>query len=205
LFSKLQLLERVIRARKLHHDRFFAENIDYGHKRFLDGLVDQRRIVGRALERLERRSGEVLYKQKKWYSWVRECQDEEEKHKDKEQKKVKQEAAMFKRHWKAAQLRMRDLKAKEDKKRQDAFLDQVYMERLKEMEKNGTLDDDEIDWDPIEDVLEDNRGSYIGKYPCCSFLFNVGVVNHASRLDSNLPLDGRCRCSCSSANGFVEG
>ena len=72
---------------------------------------------------------------------------------------------MFKRHWKAAQLRARDAKAKEDKMRQDAYLEQVYKERLAEKERNGEgedTEDDEMDWDPIEDVLEDNRGSYLG-------------------------------------------
>jgi hypothetical protein len=107
----------------------------------------------------------VLYKQQKWYTWVRECQDEEEKSRDKEQKKVKMEAAMFRRHWKAAQLRARDMKAKEDKMRQDAFLEMVYKESLAARERNGEDgdgEDDDMDWDPIEDVLEDNRGSYLG-------------------------------------------
>ncbi len=72
---------------------------------------------------------------------------------------------MFKRHWKAAQLRAKDAKAKEDRMRQDAYLEQVYKERLTEKERNGEGEDtkdDEMDWDPIEDVLEDNRGSYLG-------------------------------------------
>jgi hypothetical protein len=149
----------------LHHSRFFAENCDYGHAKFLDALQEQKATAIKALERLERRTAEVLYKQQKWFTWVRECQDEEEKSREKEQKKVRMEAAMFKRHWKAAQLRARDVKAKEDKMRQDTFLEMVYKERLVEMEKNGENggeDDDGMDWDPIEDVLEDNRGSYLG-------------------------------------------
>lgn len=70
------------------------------------------------------------------------------------------EAALFRRHWKSAQMRMKDSKAKEDKKKQDAYLEQVYKERLAQRETEG--DDDDMDWDPIEDVLEDSRGSFVG-------------------------------------------
>jgi hypothetical protein len=72
---------------------------------------------------------------------------------------------MFRRNWKAAQLRMRDWRAKEDKKRNDAYLEQVYKERMAQKEGGGGEEDDgdEMDWDPIEDVLEDSRGSYVGK------------------------------------------
>lgn len=135
LFLTLQLLERVIRARKLHHSRFFAEDCDYGHEKYLEGLQSQKGTVIRALERLERRTAEVIYGEQKWYNWVRECQDEEERGREKVREKVKMEAAMFKRHWKAAQLRAKDVKAKEDKMRQDAYLEQVYKERLAEKEK----------------------------------------------------------------------
>jgi hypothetical protein len=71
---------------------------------------------------------------------------------------------MFRRNWKAAQLRMRDWRAKEDKKRNDAYLEQVYKERMAQKERDGDEEDDgdEMDWDPIEDVLEDSRGSYVG-------------------------------------------
>lgn len=102
-----------------------------------------------------------MYKHEQWFNWVRQCQNEEEENRDKEQKKVKQEAALFKRHWKAAEQRMREYRAKEDKKRQNAFLDKIYKERLAEQD---TEDDSDMDWDPIEDVLEDNRGNFIGKY-----------------------------------------
>ena len=110
---------------------------------------------------------EVLFKEERWFGWVSECLDEEERGREKEREKVKAEAALFKRHWKAAQLRARDLKAKEDKMRQDAYLEQVYKESLAMKERNGEgeeTDDDEMDWDPIEDVLEDNRGSYLGMF-----------------------------------------
>ncbi|KAL8925664.1 MAG: hypothetical protein Q9208_003347 [Pyrenodesmia sp. 3 TL-2023] len=151
---KYALLERVIRARKLHHSRFFSLHLDYGHQNYLDQLSSRRFTVLRALERLERRAVEVLYNKKKWFKWVRECQDEEETARENDKKKVKKEAALFKRYNKEVQARMRELKAKEDLKRQEAYLDEVYNSRLSEEEQ-------EAEWDPIEDVIEDERGNYI--------------------------------------------
>lgn len=81
---------------------------------------------------------------------------------------------MFRRHWKSAQLRQQDMRAKEDKLRQDAFLEQVYKQRMAEKERNGDAetDDDEMDWDPIENFLEDSRGSYVGMS-----LFSRGIIS----------------------------
>lgn len=59
LFMKLQLLDRVIRARKLHHSRFFSLDMDYGHSKYLDSLLGQKATITQALERLERRTAEV--------------------------------------------------------------------------------------------------------------------------------------------------
>ncbi|CAO1600431.1 hypothetical protein XANCAGTX0491_004120 [Xanthoria calcicola] len=38
LAAKYALLDRVIRARKLHHSRFFSLNLDYGHEQYLSTL-----------------------------------------------------------------------------------------------------------------------------------------------------------------------
>lgn len=154
LFLKNALFERVIRARKLHHSRFFSLSLDYGHQHYLDTLSNRKFIVLRALERLERRTAEVLYKKNKWFSWVRQVQDLEEAQRESEKKRIKKETALFKRHAKDKQLRMRDLRAKEDAKRSEAFLEEAYKERMSEEEENAH-------WDPIEDVIEDERGNYI--------------------------------------------
>lgn len=154
LFSRSKLLDRVIRARKLHHTHFFAINCDYGHQYYLDVLSSRRNITVRVLERLERRIGEVLYEQAKWFKWVCECQDTEEQQRENEKKKIKKEAALFRRHMKEVQSRMRELRAKEDLKRQETYLEEVYKERLSQEEQ-------EAEWDPIEDVIEDERGNYI--------------------------------------------
>ena len=47
---------------------------------------------------------------------------------------------------------MKVLSKKEDRKRQDEYLDEVY---------NGRMSSEEEDmWDPVEDFVEDERGSY---------------------------------------------
>ncbi|KAB2572944.1 hypothetical protein DBV05_g8399 [Lasiodiplodia theobromae] len=156
LFERHALLDRVIRARKLHHSRFYALQLDYGHQHYLDALASQKHAVLRALERVERRTAEVLYEQQKWFKWVRALEDAEEAARDAEKKKVKQEAQLLKRHWKEVEARMRELRKREEEKRQDDFLDKAWEERA----KNETDMSDE-DWDPIEDSVEDERGNYI--------------------------------------------
>jgi hypothetical protein len=42
-------------------------------------LQSQKGTVVRALERLERRTAEVIYGEQKWYNRVGECQDDEER------------------------------------------------------------------------------------------------------------------------------
>ncbi len=88
--------------------------MDYGHQYYLDTLADRCHIVLRALENLERRAAEVLYEKEKWFRWVRQLQEDDESNREKEKKKVKMEAAMFKRHWKNMQAQSRP---REKKKR----------------------------------------------------------------------------------------
>lgn len=45
LFSRYALLDRVIRARRLHHSRFYALELDYGHQHYLDNLNSQKHGV----------------------------------------------------------------------------------------------------------------------------------------------------------------
>ena len=84
---------------------------------------------------------------------MRARQNEEEAQRENEKKKVKRDAALWKRHWKQLQLRMKLLKDKEDRRRQDDFLEQAYSERMSMEEEDS--------WDPIEDVVEDERGNYL--------------------------------------------
>ena len=155
LYLRHALLERVIRARKIHHSHFFSLVLDYGHQHYIDNLQSQKFTLLRALERLERRTADVLYKQKKWFKWVRARQDEEEVQREKESKRIKQEAALFKRQCKHMELRMKQLREREEVRRQEEYLEEAYRNR------QAQTDSDEADWDPIEEVVENERGNYL--------------------------------------------
>lgn len=131
--------------------------MDYGHQHYLDILQNQKYIVVRALERLERRTAEVLYKQQKWFKWVRDRQNEEEEQRDDESKRIKREAALFKRHWKEMEVRMKQVRAKEEAQRQEEYLDRMYNER-----KFQADDATDSEWDPIEEAIKNNRGNFVG-------------------------------------------
>ncbi|KAI8668515.1 hypothetical protein NCS55_00877700 [Fusarium keratoplasticum] len=156
LFDKYVLLGNVIDARKLHHKHFYSLNVDYGHQAYIDKLISQRHIVLKAMQRAEKRTTQVLYQKEKWFAWVREVQEEEEANDEKEQKKVKQEAALFKRHVKKLEGRLAKVRQKEEQKRQDAYLDDAYRERM----AMAAEEDDEA-WDPIEDMHHLKRSRYI--------------------------------------------
>ncbi|KAH7142034.1 hypothetical protein EDB81DRAFT_948268 [Dactylonectria macrodidyma] len=158
LFDKYVLIGKVIDARKLHHKHFYSLNIDYGHQSYLDKLSSQRHIILLALGRLEKHTAQVLYQKEQWFSWVRKIQDEEEARSEKEQKKVKLEAALFKRHWKQLQARLQQKREKEEKKRQDAYLEDAFQER---MAMSAEESEDDETWDPIEDMARDDRDRYI--------------------------------------------
>ncbi|KAI3395247.1 hypothetical protein diail_1600 [Diaporthe ilicicola] len=158
LFKQYVLLGKVIAARQLHHKHFFSLEMDYGHKVYLEKL--RARHVGtlRALERIEQRTAAVLYERQQWFKWVKATQAEEEATREKEQKKVKLEAAMFQRHWKDLQSRLKSLRSKEDKLRQDAYLDQVWKERM----ASASEGEGEVEmWDPIDDMLAEEREKYL--------------------------------------------
>lgn len=159
LFRRYVLLGKVISARRLHHKHYFPVEMDYGHKAYLDKLVSARHSVLKALESLERRTAALLYEKEKWFAWVRQVQQDEDQHREKEQKKIKLEAALFRRHWREMEARLAAARQKEERKRQEAYLDDVWKERM--MADTASEDSDDADWDPIEDVFEDDRGRYI--------------------------------------------
>ncbi|KAH7161235.1 hypothetical protein EDB81DRAFT_879566 [Dactylonectria macrodidyma] len=159
LFEQYVLLGKVIDARKLHHKHFYSLNMDYGHQVYLDKLISQRHTVLLALGRVEKRTAYVLYQNEQWFKWVREIQAQREAAGEKEQKKVKQEAALFKRNWKQLQAQLKLKREKEDQKRQDAFLEEAYQERMKSISAEEAEGDEA--WDPIEDMTQDDRDRYI--------------------------------------------
>ncbi|OCK76507.1 hypothetical protein K432DRAFT_335574 [Lepidopterella palustris CBS 459.81] len=156
LFKKHTLLEAVIRGRKLHHSHFFAVDNDYGHEKFLAQLQKEKYTTARALEKLGRRLADVLYQQQKWFTWIRQCQDDEEARRETESKKNKLEGAMFRKYKKEVERNQREAKAREDRKRNEIFLDEIYNQTLSEMTEDG-----QDEWDPVQDVSQDERASYI--------------------------------------------
>jgi hypothetical protein len=109
VFKRYQLLDRVIRARKLHHSHFFAIDNDYGHEKYLDRLQNERHVMVKGLEKLGKRAAALMHQQKQWYSWVKKAQEEEEKHGETESKKVKLESLLFRRHQKEVRHSMYQL------------------------------------------------------------------------------------------------
>ncbi|EXK24719.1 hypothetical protein FOMG_18573 [Fusarium oxysporum f. sp. melonis 26406] len=157
LHEKYVTIGRVIDARKYHHSNFYSINYDYGHQAYIDKLISHRHIVDQALNRAGKIFMKLRYEKEQWYSWVRHAQEEEEENQEKEQKKVKQEAALFKRHMKQIESRLNFMREKEEQKRQDAFLEDAYRERMAMNED----DSDDATWDPIQDLEDDNRSRYI--------------------------------------------
>lgn len=61
VFKRYNLLDRVIRARKLHHSHFFAIDNDYGHEKYLDKLQNERHVMTKALEKLGKRAAALMH------------------------------------------------------------------------------------------------------------------------------------------------
>jgi hypothetical protein len=155
-FRKYVLLERVIKARKLHHSHFYAVDMDYGHEKYLTKLLNEKHVIAKALERLARRGADVVYEEREWHDWVKNCQQDEEDQRAKESEKVKLEGLLFKRHQRELQRQQREMKAKDDKEREEYYLQQVYEQRLSEMSE-----EEQDDWDPVQDVYGFERDNYV--------------------------------------------
>ncbi|KAG9189328.1 hypothetical protein G6011_06196 [Alternaria panax] len=156
LFRKYNLLDRVIRARRLHHSHFFAIDNDYDHERYLDRLQNERYSIVKALEKLGKRAATVMYEQKQWFCWVKQCQEKEEEEAQSEGKKVKLESLLFKRHQKEIDRHQRERRSRENEKRQEQYLDKVYVKSLMQMSK-----EEQEKWDPIQDVYGYEKDSYV--------------------------------------------
>ncbi|UKZ52655.1 hypothetical protein TrVGV298_006436 [Trichoderma virens] len=158
LFDRYVLTGQVIDARRLHHSHFYSAQLDFGHQSYLDKLSSNRHIILRSLERLEKRTADVLYQKEQWFAWVRQAQEDEEATRDKEQKKIKQEAALFKRHRDKLQARLEQARREEEQRSQDAYLEAAFRERM-DMSADEWENDEA--WDPIKDTDHDKRNQYI--------------------------------------------
>lgn len=155
-FRNYQLLDRVIRARKLHHSHFFAIDNDYGHQKYLDKLQSDRQTMIKALEKLGKRAATVMYEKKQWFDWVKETQAREEKEGETEARKVKLESLLLQRHQRELKRQQREMKAKEDQKQQEQYLEETYKQRLSDLSE-----EEQDDWDPIKDVYGYERDNYV--------------------------------------------
>ncbi|KLU90612.1 hypothetical protein MAPG_10464 [Magnaporthiopsis poae ATCC 64411] len=136
------LLDKVTSARRLHHQHFYLEELDYGHKAYIGRLAARRRTTLGALEALEKRR----------------TREDEKSCREKEEKRVKHEAALWRRHWRDLEARLRATKEKEDRLAQEAFLDEAWKERQGEV---ADRPDDNKDWDPVEDVVQKDRDKFL--------------------------------------------
>ncbi|KAK1239980.1 hypothetical protein MKX08_007422 [Trichoderma sp. CBMAI-0020] len=78
LFEQYVLIGKVIDARKLHHTHFYSLQVDYGHQAYIDKLSSRRQNILQSLEKLEKRTADLLYRKEQWFAWVRRAQEEEE-------------------------------------------------------------------------------------------------------------------------------
>ncbi|KJX92388.1 hypothetical protein TI39_contig5859g00010 [Zymoseptoria brevis] len=157
LYKRYGLLDRVIRARKLHHSHFYPLDLDYGHKTYIDKLTNERFVTSRALERLQKRALEVVYRNQTGLAWVRQPQEEEGNVRENESKQIKREAAMFRRRNKEIESRLRRKRIKEGLRRQEASLEEAFKERRDTSDQQ----DEEESWDPIEDEVETDRSKFV--------------------------------------------
>lgn len=104
----------------------FSMNYDYGHINYLNHLQNQRTNVTKALERIERRAMEIINQKREFIQRIRQCQTEEEAHREKEQQEAKPEAALFRRHYKDVERRLKESRLKEWCQKQDAALEKAY-------------------------------------------------------------------------------
>lgn len=183
LFKKYALLDKVIRARNLHHKHFYMLTRDYGHEKYLNLLITEKKVVTGALQRCYQRMAHLTFQKQKWFTWAKECQKEEEQNRENEQKKIKREAALFRRRATELDRLMRERRVKEDIRKQEEFLQQTYEKSMAERGERD-IDDDGDEWDPIGDVLDDERATYIALIKYCLWINDSEVDDAAPELSS---------------------
>lgn len=66
---------------------------------------------------------------------------------------MKKEAAFFKQYWSKLEARAKKWRKREELKHQDEFLKEAYQEAV------SLKDEERVVWDPIEDVVADERAT----------------------------------------------
>jgi hypothetical protein len=185
LFEKYVLLGRVIKARKLHHSHFYAVDMDYGHEKYLTKLLNDKHVMARALERLGKRAAEIVHQKREWLGWVKNRQEEEESQRENESKKLKLEALLLKRHQKELQHQQQEITAKEQKEREEEFLNGVFKQRLSEMSE-----EEQDNWDPVQDIFGYERANYVDLIKYFLMLQDQNVSTASNDNDDSLPTAG---------------
>ena len=162
--------------------------MDYGHQPYLDALSSQKFLIERTLEQLERRTAYVLFSKHPWFRWVRQAQNTEEARRENEKKKIKQEAAILKHHQNEAKLHLEEARAKGRAMRQNSDLEEAYNARLAEM----TEQEKEMEWDPIEDVVEQDRGTCVDVFKHFLFVREMADPTSSSSPSQPSQLDSKC-------------
>lgn len=158
LLRRFNLTTRCVLAREYHHSNFYNDTsgeshasswvdysrvlslrlLDFGHQAYLDRLRSSRTIDVQALHRLEKRMMDVSYRKTQWYAWVESLQTEADGKSEAEKKKVRAEAALFKKH----QMNVNGFREEEESR------------------QNSELEKADV-WDPIESVIQTTRAGYI--------------------------------------------
>jgi hypothetical protein len=110
----------------------------------------------KALQKLGRRAATVMYEQKQWFTWIKQCQEKEDEEAENESKKVKLESLLFKRHQKEIYRHRREMRSRENGKRHEQYLNKVYIQRISEMSE-----EEQDEWDPIQDVYGYEKENYM--------------------------------------------
>ncbi|KAI5781498.1 hypothetical protein EDC01DRAFT_240704 [Geopyxis carbonaria] len=131
---RYNLTNRCILARELHHEHFYKDTSDFGHQVYLERLQSTRKMLGGALQRLDKRMTHLRYQKESWYQWILSAQKEEESKSEVEKKRIKAAAELYRKH-------------------QDA-VSRLAAEQVYE-------DPDLPDWDPIEERIQEHRRGYI--------------------------------------------
>ncbi|RPA83996.1 hypothetical protein BJ508DRAFT_413029 [Ascobolus immersus RN42] len=133
-----RLLDRCIIGRQIHHDHFFHDTSDYGHELFLAKLKEQRTLIEKALGRLEVRALELKHQHDAWFGWIKTIEEQEDRCKKARKEKMERERKLWQQHQEAVDK----VKAEEDAVRAE------LVER-------------ETVWDPVEEVIKEQRGGYV--------------------------------------------
>lgn len=111
---------------------------DFGHQKFLEQLRSLRKADSDTLEHIERRKFTLDYEGSEWLKWTQEIQNERDRKKEQEARRVKAAARIEKLHRERTRRKSQEEEEEETKRRQ------------------AQLEKEEI-WDPLDLILDEQR------------------------------------------------